>query len=163
MSTTAPDANLLAKAEEILKHLETGGTLKAVVNLADEELEAIYAVAYNYFTARKFDQAVQLFKFLCLYDHMEPRWAYGLGIAQQQRGDFAAALNAYGLATLLDIEDPRPQVQAGYCLMATNQWPEAVSALEGAVMACADDARYAGLREQAENMLVTAREKAGKP
>lgn len=157
MSTAPDEATLLAKAKSILDHLSAGGTLKTVVNLSDQELEAVYAVAYNNFNARKFEEAADLFRFLCLYDHTEPRWAYGLGVVEQQRKNYDAAVNAYALATVLDVDDPRPQAQAGYCLMAKEAWPEAVSALEGAVMAAGSDPRHAGVREQAESLLATAR------
>lgn len=159
MSTAHDNDDLPAKTQEILKHLTDGGTLKTLANLSGQELEAIYAVAYNLFTARKYDQAIDLFKFLCLYDHTEPRWFYGLGVARQRKGDYAQAVDAFAVATLLDVEDPRPQVQAAYCLMALGNWPEAQSALEGTIMACGEEADQAGLRAQAEAMLATVRKK----
>ena len=163
MSTTMPaDEALTAKAQELIEHFKTGGTLKSYVKLSDEEMEAIYAVAHNQFTARKHTQAVDLFKFLCLHDHTEPRWFYALGVTQQHAGDYAAAVEAFGVATLLDVEDPRPQAQAGYCLLAMERWPEAQSALEGALMVCGEDGKYADVKRQAEGLLETAKAKAGK-
>lgn len=143
-------------AEALLEHIAGGGTLGEAINLEAEQLEAIYAVAYNHFTAKKYDKAIDLFKFLCLYDHAEPRWYYSLGVAQQQKGDHEAAVTAYGMATLLDVEDPRPQAQAGYCLMALGRYDEARSALEGAIMACGKNAAHANVRSQAEVLLSSA-------
>lgn len=158
--TAINEKELLAKAEELVRHFAAGGTMKTLVGLTAADLEAIYSVAYSHFVARKYDKAIDLFKFLCLYDHTEPRWAYGLGVTRQAKGEHAEALQAYGMAVLLDVDDPRPQTQAGYCLMALERWPEAVSALEGAIMACGNEARHAGARRQAEAMLETAKARA---
>ena len=161
-ATTPADEALTAKAQELLKHFTEGGTLKSFVKLSDTELEAIYAVAHNQFAAHKYAQAIDLFKFLCLYDHTQPRWFYGLGVVRQHAGDYAGAVEAFAMATLLDVDDPRPQAQAGYCLLAQERWPEAQSALEGAIMACGDEAKHAGVKRQAEGLLATAKAKTGK-
>lgn len=155
--TAINEKDLLAKAEAVIEHVAGGGALKGLVDIGDDELKAIYAVAYNHFTAGKYSQAIDLFKFLCLYDHTEPRWFHCLGAALQRKGEYAAAVDAFGAAVILDIDDPRPQAQAGYCLMALGKWPEAESALEGAIMTCGDDAGHAGIRRQAEAMLETAK------
>lgn len=157
MSST--EEEVLGKAEAIIEHIGAGGTLRGLLDIGDEELEAIYAVAYNHFTAHKFDKAIELFKFLCLYDHTEPRWFYSLGITQQQSGDYEGALNSYGVATILDVDDPRPQAQAGYCLMAMDRWKEAKDAFDGAMIACGDDPAHAGVKGQCESMLSVVEKK----
>lgn len=149
------EQEILDKAEVFINNLLAGGTVGTFLNLSDQDLEAMYAVGYNQFAARKYDQAISMFKFLCLYDHTEPRWYYSLGVAQQNKGDYQDAINAFAVATLLDMLDPRPQAQAGYCLMAMGKRPEAKSALEGAVLACGDDEAHADVRKQAEALLET--------
>ena len=150
---------LIAKTREVMENLEAGGTLQSHFDLGDDDMEAIYALAHGQFAARKYDKAADLFKFLCLCDHKEPRWFYGLGMAKQHTADYAGAAEAYGMATLLDTDDPLPQAQAGYCLMFLERWSEAQSALEGAVMACEDNEEHAALKRQAEGMLATAKAK----
>ena len=147
--------DLFRRAEDIAARLAGGATLRDVADIGDDELEAVYAAAHGQFAARKYDKAADLFKFLCLYDHTEPRWFYGLGVVQQEKKDYAGAISAYGVATILDVDDPRPQIQAGYCLMAMNRWPEAESALEGAILTCGDDPASAGIRKQAEALLAS--------
>ncbi|MCL2000574.1 MAG: SycD/LcrH family type III secretion system chaperone [Planctomycetes bacterium] len=159
-TTTPADEAITVKARELIEHFQNGGTLKSHFRFTDEELEAVYAVAHNQFSARKYAEAIDLFRFLCLYDHTEPRWFYSLGVARQHTGDHAGAVEAYGMATLLDVEDPLPQTQAGYCLLAMERWPEAQNALEGALMACGDDESHADVKRQAESLLATAKAKA---
>jgi type III secretion system low calcium response chaperone LcrH/SycD len=157
--TAINEKEMLDKAQTLVDHLAAGGTLKTLANLGDEELEAVYSVAYNHFQAKKYDQAIDIFKFLCLYDHTEPRWVYGLAASQQEKQDYEAAINSYALATLLDVEDPKPQIQAGYCLLALERWPEAQSALEGALIACGTDSAHAEPRRQAETLLAAAKKR----
>ena len=147
--------------ESLVRHMAGGGTLKTAAGIGRDEMEAIYSVAFTHFNGGKHDKAEDLLKFLCLYDHTEPRWFYGLGVVRQSAGKYREAVDAYSVATLLDVDDPRPQAQAGYCLMAMESWPEAQSALEGAVMVCDEAApSYAEVRKQALNMLETVKAKA---
>ncbi|MDR2390752.1 MAG: SycD/LcrH family type III secretion system chaperone [Planctomycetota bacterium] len=157
--TATNENEVLERVENLVKHFSEGGTLGTMLQIGDEELEAIYAVAYSQYNARKYDKAIDLFKFLCLYDHNEARWFYGLGVAQQAKREYAAAVNSYAVATLLDVDDPRPQTQAGYCLLALERWQEAQSALEGALMACGQQAEFADIRRQAEALLTNAKAK----
>ncbi len=149
-------------AKDLAEHLQAGGTVGAFLDLNDDELEAIYAAGYNQFAARKFDQAIDIFKLLCLYDHFEERWYYSLGVAQQGKGDYAEALKAFSIATVLDMMDPKPQAQAGYCLMALGHKDEAKSALEGAILTCQDDPEHAEVKKQATALLETLTAKEAK-
>lgn len=155
-TTTEPTGEeVIGMVETVMDHLAHGGSLKDFMKMGREQMEAIYAVGYNHMTAHKYDQAADLFRFLCLNDHTEPRWYYALGVARQKKGDFAHAVEAYAMATLLDIHDPQPQAQAGYCLMALDKLPEAQNAFEGAIIACGDG--FAKLRGQIEAMLETVK------
>ncbi len=149
-----------AAVDKMLKSLSEGGTIGDVLNMNPDDLEGVYAVAYSFMTAGKYDKAMPLLRFLCLYDHTEPRWSYALGIAWQKNGEYQKAIQAYLVATLLDCYDPRPQAQAGFCLMQMRSFPEAVSALEGAEMVCGDD--QPKLRAQIQAMLSQARLDAAK-
>jgi type III secretion system low calcium response chaperone LcrH/SycD len=155
MTAVANGQDVQDKVQALMDHFSSGGTLGQIHDITEQELEAMYAAGYNLFAARKYDQAISMFKFLCLNDHLEPRWYYSLGVAQQNKGAYQEALNAFGMATLLDMKNPRPQAQAGYCLMALQKWPEAQSALEGAIIACDDDPAHADVKSQAEALLET--------
>ena len=157
----ADEAAVMAKFEELVRHFLGGHTLKSYAGMGRDEMEAIYATAHNFFQGGNLDKATELMKLLCLYDHTEFRWFYGFGTVRQAAKDWPKALEAYGLATLLDMEDPRPQAQAGYCLMALERWPEAESALEGAILACDNQApRHADVKKQAEELLSIAKAKS---
>lgn len=167
MSTTEPTQDpaqeptaeeLGNRIVELLEFVGEGGTLKTLAGMSGEDMEAIYAVAFNYYNAKKYDKAHEMFQFLCLNDHAEPRWYYGLGVVRQAMGDFQGAVNAYGMATLFDIENPAPHAQAGYCLLAMGKPVEAKAALEGAIIACGDDPENESLKTQAQSLLKTIAE-----
>ncbi len=156
--TTANEADNAAKAEELVGYLAQGGTIKNLAGIGPGELEAVYAVAYSQSAAGKHDKAITLLQFLVLQDHTNPRWYHALGVVQQKKGDFAAAVDAYGVATLLDVNDPHPQAQAGYCLMALGKWQEAKAALEGTIMLCKEKPGNDGILAQAERFLARVEE-----
>lgn len=154
------DDQVKAMTEKLTTHFSQGGSLRDVAGITQEDLEAIYAMAYNLVSARKFEQAEQLFRFLCMYDHLEQRWWNGLGVTLQNAGKHAEAVNAYAMATILDVNDPRPQAQAGYCLAALQRWKEAADALGAAVEICADKPELAEVKVQAAGLLEKVQAKA---
>lgn len=130
------EAVIAETAERIAQRLVAGETLVDMGDIGPKELEAVYAMGHSLFGARKYDKAAALFRFLAMAEHNNPRWWFALGVTEQHGGRFEAAVNAFAMATLLDVEDPRPQAQAGYCLLALDKVKEARSALEGALIVC---------------------------
>ena len=66
-------------ADKMAEYILAGGTIGNLAGFTRDELEAIYAVGHTFFTAQKYDKAISLFNFLCLYDHLQPRWFHSLG------------------------------------------------------------------------------------
>jgi len=144
-----------ALAQQLLDLVSQGGTIGDVYNLTDTDKEVLYAVAHNFYKNSKYDKALPLFQFLALIDHVNKKWWMGYGAAAQMSKDYAKAINAYAMATVLDIEDPRPQLQAAYCLLMEKKHDEARMALEGAILAAGDNPAYKHIKTQAEALLST--------
>lgn len=106
-----------------------GGTLKDIKGISSDELEAVYAIAYNLYKTGKLDDADTLFKFLTTYDHMNQKYWFGLGAVRQAMKKFDAACSAYSYASLLDIRDPRPKYHAATCHLATGDKVKAAKAV----------------------------------
>jgi len=121
-------------SEALLEHLSKGGCLSDMYGLSEDDLEAVYAMARSLYNNRKYDDALAMFRFLCHLEHTCSKYWMGMGATQQMLKDYDAALNAYGMATLYDIDDPRPQLQAGFCLIQLGHPEEAAAALEGALL-----------------------------
>lgn len=146
-----------------LDHLSKGGVVADLYNLTKEDLEVIYSFALNYYKNEKYDDAVQLFRYLCMNDHLTQKWWLGLGAAQQKATDYAGAVRSYTMATMLDVEDPRPPLHGGYCLMMLGDNEKAVSAFEHVAMVCESKPEHAALKQQAQMLLgVVKNDKAGK-
>lgn len=144
-----------ALASQLVDLISQGGTVGDLYSLTDNDKEVLYAVAHNYYKNSKYDKALPLFQFLSLVDHVNKKWWMGYGATAQMAKDYTKAINAYAMATILDIEDPRPQLQAAYCLLMEKKRDEARLALEGAILAAGDNPTYKHVQTQAEALLST--------
>ena len=151
--STQPKASEYDKhLEEILNHFMTvGGVLKDAHGLTDEEMEAIYGVAYNLYESGKYEDALQVFKFLCFFDHLEKKYWMGLGAVNQMLKKYDDANNAYSMAAMLDIDDPTPAMHAANCLLLAGKKKEAESALNFVKEMAPKEQQH--LRDRAESIL----------
>lgn len=103
--------------------------LRDLKGITDEEMEALYALAYHHYQAGHRQEALQRFKLLVTLDPLEQRFWLGLGGAAQRLGHFSEAIGSYATAALLNIHDPRPLLAAAECHLHLGQLHEAESAL----------------------------------
>lgn len=152
------DEGELANANALVDHFMRGGSLGDLMGMTADDLELVYSFALNYYRGGRNDDAVLLFRFLCSTDPTTGRWWMGLGAARQKSGDYNGAVQAYGMATALDMLDPRPPLQAGYCLMMLGDAQKAEAALEQAQLACGKKTEYAEQAQQAAMLLAAVRQ-----
>lgn len=133
--------------------MQNGKTLKDIKGLTAENMEAIYGVAYNAYSAGNLDQAHKVFQFLCYFDHLEHKYWMGLGATRQMLKDFSSAVDAYSFAGLLNINDPRAPFQAANCHIALGNRDAAVSGLTATIEFAGDKPEWANVKNQAEAML----------
>lgn len=107
----------------------SGGTMRDLKGVTDGEMEALYAIAYNYYSTGHYEEADKLFRFLVRLDHTNAKMWIGLGAVQQVRKDFANAATSYGYASFLNLDDPKPQYYAAQCFLALGDLKSAESAL----------------------------------
>ena len=122
---TLTDENLAAA----LKAFGDGTTLRAMRGISDEEMEAIYAMGVNFYKAGNYEDAEKVFKFLTMFDHLNSRYWTAMGSLRQVQRKFAEAVQAYHLASFLDLENPKPMYYGAECLLALGQKQEALDAL----------------------------------
>ena len=133
MESVAAKEDVSQKIKDALEGISTGATLKDLWDLSDESLGVVYQVALSLYRVEDYRQAVTLFQFLCLYDHMEKKFFQGLAACQQMLDDYALAIDTYSYLSLLDAEDPQTPLQAGNCHMSLGNFAEAQSGFEMAV------------------------------
>ena len=110
-----------------------GGTLSEIRGLGEKDMEAVYGLAYNFYTHARYEEAEKIFTFLCVYDHLEKRFWKGLAASRQMGGRNLEAADAYGYMAICDLDDPEPHFQAARCLIAAGEKKRADSALDAAI------------------------------
>ena len=130
-----------------------GATFKEIKGISDDELEAMYALAHGQLQNGRFEQAETMFRFLCLNDHLSHKYWLAMGICLKEQEKFEEAVNALGVAGLLNMEDPRAAFAAAECHVRLGNRTESVAALESAISFAGDKPEFAATRQRAEMML----------
>ena len=123
------EKNMMETIENAAKAFMEGATIKELRGLTNDEMEAVYSLAFNFYRTGKFDDAEKLFNFLALFDHLNAKYWFGVGAVRQAKKNFAMAIQAYTYAAFLDIHDPKPQYHAAECYLAIGDKVHAASAI----------------------------------
>lgn len=116
-------------AETAKKLIEDVTTVRDLKGITDGEMEAVYSLGFNFYNTGRIEDAEKVFKFLVLFDHMNPKYWTGMGAVQQVKREYEAAVTSYGFASFLDLENPKPQFHAAECYLAMGDRTNAISAL----------------------------------
>ena len=118
------------KLQAAMKQMMEGGTtIREMKGITGAEMEAVYSVGFNFYKTGRMDEAEKIFKFLVMFDHMNPKYWIGMGAVQQVRRQYDAAVASYGYASFLDLGNPKPQYFAAECFAAKGDRENALSAL----------------------------------
>ena len=126
-------------AERVKAIIKDNATLKQLKGVTNAELEAVYSLAFGYYQTGKFNEALKLFQFLVLFDHLNKKYWMGLGAVQQVLKDFQGAIVSYGYSSFLDLKNPKPQFHAAECFLAMGDKRNAASSLEALDKFCPKD------------------------
>jgi type III secretion system low calcium response chaperone LcrH/SycD len=137
----------------VIKMLTEGGTFRSIKGIDERSMEAIYSLGYTYYNNSKYDDAHDIFRFLCLNDHLVRKYWMALGACRQMMKNFEGAVQAYAYASVLDVEDPRAPLQAADCFLAMEKFEEAESALNGAIHFSEGKPEFADVRSKAQAVL----------
>ena len=74
-------------ANDVKTLIEKRATLKQMKGVTNDELEAVYSLAFGYYQTGKYEEAHKLFQFLVLFDHLNAKYWFGLGATQQALRD----------------------------------------------------------------------------
>lgn len=133
------DVNEKELQEAAMKIVQDGATVKELKGITNEEMEAVYSLAFNFYRTGKYDDAEKLFNFLALFDHLNAKYWMGVGAVRQVKKNYEGAVQAYGYASFLDLHNPKPQFHAAECYLAMGDKRNAASALEALKEFCPTD------------------------
>ena len=116
-------------AEAAQKFATGFATMRELKGITKAEMEAVYSVGFNMYRTGRYDDAEKIFRFLVLFDHLEPKYWMGVGAIQQVRKYYQGAIASYGYASFLNLKNPKPQFHAAKCFLAMCDKVNAASAL----------------------------------
>ncbi len=116
-------------AEAANKFATGFATMRELKGITKAEMEAVYSVGFNMYRTGRYDDAEKIFRFLVLFDHLEPKYWLGVGAVQQVRKDYQGAIASYGYSSFLDLSNPKPQLHAAECFLAMGDKVNAASSL----------------------------------
>ena len=128
-----------AQIEEAAKKFLNGSTIKELKGIKNEELEAVYSLAFNFYRSGKYDEAGKLFDFLALFDHLNAKFWMGVGAVRQVKKNFTGAIQAYAYASFLNLHNPKPQFHAAECFLALGDKTNALSAIAALEQFCSKE------------------------
>ena len=126
-------------AEGVQALIKENATLKQLKGVTNDELEAVYTLAFGYYRTGKFEEAQKLFQFLVLFDHLNAKYWMGLGAVQQALKDYPNAVVSYAYCSFLKLDNPKPQLHAAECFRAMGDKRNAASSLEALDAYCPKD------------------------
>lgn len=97
--------------------------------LSPDVAEALYEMAFDYYSSGKYQEAIDVFYLLILTDAENAKYWIGIAAAHQMLQEYEDAISGYAFAAMLDEENPMPHLHAAECLFAIQNIDEALSAL----------------------------------
>lgn len=127
--------------------------VKEELDITDDQMEAMYSVAYNLFQNKKYEDAARCFSMLSMLNPLEYKYMFGIGSCLQMNENYEAATLYYTIASGLDESQPAPFLHTAECMLATNEKEAARDSLEITLMRAADVPQFAPIKQRAEVMM----------
>lgn len=139
-------------AEQIAELLFNGGTLGSVYDYNDQDYEVLYALGHSLYAQTRYPDAVKVFGFLVMHNHLEGRFMSAFAASLQMVKNYQEAIKYYTMASVMDMSDPAPTFHTCECMIALGMLKEAHEGLGMVVAQCQDDTQKA-LKERAQALL----------
>jgi type III secretion system low calcium response chaperone LcrH/SycD len=145
--------------DALSKFLDEGGAIYELLGVTQEELDGIYAMAYQFLENNRFEEADNLFHLLVTYNYYNTDYAIGLGLARQGQGKLAEAADIYGASVAFNVNDPRLPFHAGECHFEMGNLDAAESGFTMAALRAEGQSEHAQLKTRAEALLEAVKAK----
>lgn len=120
----------IISVEDLIKKIQEGYSIAAAVGFSKEKLEAVYAIAYQFFNQGKYEKAMKLFGFLLIHEQSDQRFYIAFGTCLQILNLPEEAIKYLGIASVFEPSDPLPAIQIAECLFSLNRSNEAYDLLK---------------------------------
>lgn len=150
--TPKPAQDDTATLADIMNHLGSGGMLGDFAGLDAHDYEAVYSLGHNFYAQAKYPEAMRIFGYLVLNQHLERRFVNAYASSLQMVGGYKDAIDYYGIAYAMDPRDSAPTFHACECLIAMGKTAEAMEGLALVIAVCTAP-EQSELRERAQALL----------
>lgn len=127
-----------------------GVTLAHLHGIADDELEAVYALSCSDLREGRTAQAAEQLAQLVEFAPGDKRFLVAYATALHRMCQYELAAKFFGYAMLMEATDALCALRIGECLAAQSQWLEARDAFEAAVKLSWLDPKYEAVRAAAQ-------------
>ena len=136
-------------AEDVMQAVLNCSALKDLQGVSTEQMDGLYAFAYEFYEQGRLDDAQRFFHFLCIYDFYNPQYWMGLAAVHQLKQNYQKAVDLYAVAFAQGKNDYRPMLYTGQCHLALGRAGKAKLCFEYVLERVQEPA----LREQASAYL----------
>lgn len=157
------DPAVLARMTQMIT--TEGYTFGDVLGISDEQLQALYSWGYELQKRGRFEQAQQVFQYLCYLNHYDESSWIALGFCRERLKQVDGALQAYITAGMLDLENPIPPLRTAECLLQKGELDAAEKAAKMTLRLAGDTPRFGQRRIRAKQLLkiIDKRKRKRKP
>ncbi|MCE5317840.1 MAG: SycD/LcrH family type III secretion system chaperone [Parachlamydia sp.] len=134
----------------VKQELAKGRAAQDILEFSDETMAKFYGAAYRLFEHRRYIDAANAFLFLVTLNAYNHDYWLGLGMATQMTGDFEAAIDAYEMAAICELENPIPYFYLAKCLFAMHERDSALEALDLALEYSNGKSEFNQMRREAQ-------------
>lgn len=106
------------------------------VGFTDEYFDAMHELGIRHYNNAQYNEAIVIFKQLCILQSVTSKYYKSLGAALQASGDYATALKVYATAIDLANMDAEINFYAGQCFFLMRNYKGAADALDVAKHYC---------------------------
>jgi type III secretion system low calcium response chaperone LcrH/SycD len=147
----------LSLKEVLHQLLEHSKNLKDSYKLTTDQLEGLYSVAYHAFAQNDFQQAIGIFRLLCLLSPLEKRYAFALGLSLEKNKCFFEAATAYLFCSQIEDQNPIPFFRAAICFIELEEEQLAANFFRKTIKKCRSSEDEKHIKERSKIFLLQIR------
>ena len=119
----------MAELAEVLEKSQT--PLYELKGIRLEEMEAVYALAHDYYQTGRYEDAETLFRFLTMFDHLNEKFWMGYAAVEQVLKHYDKAVAAYAyVCVILNVHNVKAAYYAAECYLAKGDRVNAQSSID---------------------------------
>ncbi len=148
--------------ETAFELLVKGASVGDLLGFTPEKIEMLYAVAYSLYNSGKYEQALKLFRGLCLYESTDVRFWMGMGGCQDNLKKYEEAARSYVMGSAMSgFDDPEPLYYAALCFLKDGKKSQAIEVFESIAMTGREgNAHDLDFKERSKKLLETIKSEA---